>query len=74
MSEKREKPKAVWGQSQAAYLAGLRNEQVTIVFADGKATKGTLVGVGPFCLFIQQESLEVMVFKSSIKYVHGPKP
>lgn len=74
MSEKREKPKAVWGQSQAAYLAGLKGKQVTIAFSDGKATKGTLVGAGPFCLFIQQEGLEVMVFKSNIKYLHGPKP
>jgi len=71
MSEKREKPKAVWGQSQAAYLASLKGQQVTVVFADGKAVKGKLTGVGTFELFIKQPGgLELMVFKGAIKYLH----
>lgn len=66
-----EKPKTVWGQSQAAYLAGLKGERVTIVFADGKALKGTLTGVDTYDLFIRQNSgLEVMISKGSVKYLH----
>jgi hypothetical protein len=37
MAEK-EKPKATWGQSQAAYLSSLKNKQVTVVFTDKKQT------------------------------------
>lgn len=71
MSEKREKPKAVWGQSQAAYLANLKGQQVTIVFPDGKAIKGALTGVGTFEIFVTQSSgLELMIHKGAIKYLH----
>lgn len=67
-----EKPKRNWGQGQAAYLADLQDKPVTIVFVDGKALKGTLTGVDTYELFIRQESgLTVMVFKGTVKYLHG---
>ena len=66
-----EKSKTVWGQGQAAYLAGLKDKRVTVVFADGKALKGTLTGVDTYDLFIKQNSgLEVMICKGSVKYLH----
>jgi len=66
-----EKPKVNWGQSQAAYLAGLEGQQVTVVFLDGKALKGALTGVSTYELFIRQKSgLEVMIPKGAIKYLH----
>jgi len=69
--EKVEKPKRNWGQSQAGYLASLEGKQVTVVFADGKALKGELVGVDTYELFIKQANgLEVMISKGAIKYLH----
>lgn len=66
-----EKAKTVWGQRQAQYLADLQDQQVTIVFQDGKALQGALVGVDQFFLFIRQTSgLEVMVSKGAVKYLH----
>jgi len=66
-----EKPKVNWGQGQAAYLAGLRDKQVTVVFQDGKALKGALTGVDTYDFFIRQKTgLEVMVSKGAIKYLH----
>ena len=63
--------KRTWGQSQAEYLAALEGNQVTIVFADGKAMKGELVGVDTYEVFIRQASgLEVMISKGAIKYLH----
>jgi sRNA-binding regulator protein Hfq len=69
--KKAEKPKRNWGQSQARYLAALEGKQVAVVFADGKALKGELVGVDTYEIFIKQANgLEVMVSKGAIKYVH----
>ena len=42
-----------------------------MVFADGKALKGELVGVDTYELFIKQANgLEVMISKGAIKYLH----
>ena len=68
---KAEKPKRNWGQGQARYLAALEGKQVAVVFADGKALKGELVGVDTYEIFIKQANgLEVMVSKGAIKYLH----
>jgi sRNA-binding regulator protein Hfq len=70
MAEKT-KPRATWGQSQAGYLANLQGKQVTVVFTDGKAVRGTLTGVGTFEIFVTQDSgLELLVFKGACKYIH----
>jgi len=77
--EKKKKPKRNWGQNQAEYLAapstslrtGLEGKQVTVVFLDGKAMKGELMGVDTYELYIQQSNgLEVMINKGAIKYLH----
>jgi sRNA-binding regulator protein Hfq len=69
--EKAKKPKRNWGRSQAEYLAALEGKQVTVVFADGKALKGELVGVDTYEVFIKQANdLEVMISKGAIKYLH----
>jgi sRNA-binding regulator protein Hfq len=69
--EKKEKVKRNWGQSQARYLAALEGKEVTVVFADGKALKGELIGVDTYEVFIRQANgLEVMINKGAIKYVH----
>ena len=69
--KKAEKPKRNWGQSQAKYLAALEGKQVTVVFADGKALKGELIGVDTYELFVKQANgLEVMISKGAIKYLH----
>ena len=69
--KKAEKPKRNWGQSQARYLAALEGKQVAVVFADGKALRGELVGVDTYEVFIKQANgLEVMVSKGAIKYLH----
>ncbi|MFZ5915456.1 MAG: hypothetical protein ACOYZ7_00805 [Chloroflexota bacterium] len=74
MSNKEEKPKRTWGQSQAEYLAALQGRQVTVVLMDGKALKGELSGVDTYELFVRQATgLEVMVNKGAVKYVH-PSP
>lgn len=70
MSEKKERPKATWGQNQAAYLAALEGKQVTVTFTDGKALRGTLSGVSTFEIFVKQGDLEIMVSKGAIKYLH----
>ena len=71
MSEKKERPKATWGQTQAAYLSALQGQQITVVFQDGKALRGTLSGVGVYELFVTQDSgLELMIQKSGVKYLH----
>jgi sRNA-binding regulator protein Hfq len=68
------KPKRNWGQSQADYLAALEGRQVTVVFADGKAMKGELIGVDTYEIFIRQSnSLEVMISKGAVKYLHPSK-
>ena len=72
--KKVEKPKRNWGQNQAKYLAALEGKQVTVVFADGKAIKGELIGVDTYELFIKQSNgLEVMISKGAIKYLHPSK-
>jgi sRNA-binding regulator protein Hfq len=72
--KKVEKPKRNWGQNQANYLAALEGKQITVVFADGKALKGELVGVDTYELFIKQsKGLEVMIGKGAIKYLHPSK-
>jgi sRNA-binding regulator protein Hfq len=72
--KKAEKPKRNWGQNQANYLAALEGKQITVVFADGKALKGELVGVDTYELFIKQsKGLEVMISKGAIKYLHPSK-
>jgi sRNA-binding regulator protein Hfq len=72
--KKVEKPKRNWGQNQANYLAALEGKQITVVFADGKALKGELVGVDTYELFIKQsKGLEVMISKGAIKYLHPSK-
>ena len=69
--KKVEKPKRNWGQNQANYLAALEGKQITVVFADGKALKGELIGVDTYELFIRQSNgLEVMISKGAIKYLH----
>jgi sRNA-binding regulator protein Hfq len=69
--EKAKKPKRNWGKSQADYLAALEGKQVAVVFADGKALKGELIGVDTYELFIRQANgLEVMISKGAIKYLH----
>ena len=69
--EKKKKPKRNWGQNQAEYLAALKGKQVTVVFLDGKAMKGELMGVDTYELYIQQSNgLEVMINKGAIKYLH----
>jgi sRNA-binding regulator protein Hfq len=72
--KKVEKLKRNWGQNQANYLAALEGKQITVVFADGKALKGELVGVDTYELFIKQsKGLEVMISKGAIKYLHPSK-
>lgn len=72
--QKQKKPKRNWGQSQADYLAALEGRQVTVVFADGKAMKGELIGVDTYEIFIRQSnSLEVMISKGAVKYLHPSK-
>ena len=72
--QKQRKPKRNWGYNQAEYLAALEGRQVTVVFADGKALKGELIGVDTYELFIRQSNgLEVMISKGAVKYLHPAK-
>jgi hypothetical protein len=67
----RSKPPQVWGKRSAAFYAGLQNETVLVVVANGKAFKGQLIGVDVYDIVIQQESgLELLIPKGSIVYVH----
>lgn len=73
-NEEKKKPKRNWGRSQAEYLAALEGRQVTVVFADGKALKGELIGVDTYELFVRQANgLEVMISKGAVKYLHPAK-
>ncbi len=70
MSNEERKPKRNWGRTQAEYLAALQGKPVKVVFVDGKALRGKLVGVDTYELFIEQDSgLEVMVVKGAVKYL-----
>jgi sRNA-binding regulator protein Hfq len=71
MNDEEKRPRRNWGRSQAEYLAALNGKQIAIVFGDGKAMKGELVGVDTYELFIRQtHGLEVMISKGAIKYLH----
>ena len=67
-SEASEKPK----HTQARFLRRLLGKETLIVFLDGKAAQGVLMGFDQYTLFLRRDDgLEVAVFKHAVKYVHG---
>jgi sRNA-binding regulator protein Hfq len=58
--------------TQNRFLGRLVGAEVLIVFLDGKAAQGTLIGYDQYTLFLEREDgLEVAVFKHSVKYLHA---
>jgi len=53
-----------------AFLRGLVGQSVRVVFVDGKAFTGRLLAVGTYTLLLSREGVEVLVYKSALKYVH----
>lgn len=59
-------------QNQNRFLRKLEGEEVLIVFLDGKAVQGVLIGYDTYTLFLKREDgLEVAVFKHAVKYMHA---
>jgi len=56
--------------SQANYLYEHTDIQVKIVFVDGKALVGDLLGYDQFTLTLLVKGKRVLIYKSSVKYVH----
>jgi len=53
-----------------AFLRGLVGKGVRVVFVDGKVLTGRLLSVGTYTLLLGREGVEVLVYKSALKYVH----
>lgn len=67
--EKVKKPKKKINSN--ARLSKLQGKEIVVVFTDGKALKGTLIGVATYELFVRQANgLELNIFKHAIKYLH----
>lgn len=59
--------------TEARYIGRLIGKPVMLVFTDGKALKGTLLGFDTYNYFVRQGDLEIMIFKGALKYLH-PAP
>lgn len=70
------RPADTWGMTQAEYLASLKDQLVTVAFANGKGLKGTLIGTDTFNIFLRSESLGVVVMipKHAIRYLRPESP
>jgi sRNA-binding regulator protein Hfq len=51
-------------------LKGWEGKDVRVVFVDGKVLSGRLLSVGTYTLLLGREGVEVLVYKSALKYVH----
>jgi sRNA-binding regulator protein Hfq len=59
-----------WGVTAAEYLAALRDKPIQVITLDGKAYRGTLVGVDTYDLIIKQPNgLAVLIAKHAVKII-----
>lgn len=69
-NDKPPRPPANWGVSTAAFTNICRYKPIRIVFMDGKAFQGKLVGVDTYDLFLEfADGSTALIPKHAVKYI-----